>query len=36
MRNGRGRKKEKIGEEKVEGRIEVIYHIHLLVTEDEY
>lgn len=36
MRNGRERKKEKRGEEKEEGRIKVIYHIHLLDTEDEY
>lgn len=36
MRNGRGRKKEKRGEEKEEGRIKAIYHIHLLDTEDEY
>lgn len=28
--------RKKKGEEKEEGRIKVIYHIHLLVTEDEY
>lgn len=36
MRNGRGRKKEKRGEEKEEERIKVICHIHLLDAEDEY